>query len=261
MPPRAILQKTHHLFDDDVAALKRASILLGSHVISADGHLKAPRRILTRERMERGKCVLAFLGCAGFLLKPLRLCESESGKAYLEGMRDVLGIRMESGLPPPHIIVDNPPLIEGRIQILVKDIWGDAHQDSYLEGGPIHRKIEFKEKCDKTHQDMPDAEHDYSYCLMRFGFLPPESNGCATKEAEDRLRAATESLFKNLYDLRGGRTPRSTPDNAKAWKQKPTSACYLKRLRARHPRGRMIAVTRSARSSIRRCAVFSRAAL
>ena len=78
---------------------------------------------------------------------------------------------------PPHIIVDNPPLIEGRIQILVKDIWGDAHQDFYLAGDPIHRKIEFKEKCDKTHQDMPDAEHDYSYCLMRFGLLPLNQMG------------------------------------------------------------------------------------
>ena len=141
--------------------------------------------------------------------------------------RDSHGFRPTS---PPHtrIIVDNPPLIERRIQILVKDIWGDAHQDFYLAWDTTQRKIEFKKKCDKKHQATPGAERDYSYCLIRFGFPPHESNGWGTKEAEDRLRSATESLFKNRYDLRGDPYSSEYPDNAKEWKQKPTSACYLK---------------------------------
>ena len=52
---QTILQKTHHLFDDDVAALKRAAILLDSRAVRADGHFEAPRRILTGARKERGK--------------------------------------------------------------------------------------------------------------------------------------------------------------------------------------------------------------
>ena len=229
-----ILQKTHHLFDGNASALTRAVILLDSHVIRADGHFKAPKRILTGVRRERGKCFIAFLGCAGFLLQELRLCKSESGDAYLSGMRDVLSVRAGAGLPPPHIIVDNPSLIEGRIQSLVKSIWGNSHTEFFLAGDPIHRKIELKEKLDKTHQDTPDAEHDYSYCLMRFGFLLPESICGQTADAENRLGSTTESLFKGRYDLRGDPYSSESLHNSREWRKNPTAACYIKTFTRQH---------------------------
>ena len=68
-----VLRKTHHLFEDNASAQTRAVILQDSHAIRADGHFKAPERISTGVRRGKGRCLIAFLGSAGFLLQKLRL--------------------------------------------------------------------------------------------------------------------------------------------------------------------------------------------
>ena len=63
---------------------------------------------------------------------------------------------------------------------------------------------------------------------MRFGPISPDLNAWVTNEAEDRLRAAAESMVKNRRDLRGGPYSSWRPLNAALWKKKATPARDIK---------------------------------
>ena len=126
---------------------------------------------------------------------------------------------------PPHFIVDNPPLLEGRIQRLVSSIW---KEDSafVLAGDPTHRLIEFREKLDRTHQDASDAGHDFSYALMRFGHLLYYGANSGSVEASAQLRRETDRLFNLMRNTRTDRYSASHPNNLAAWKETPSRDCY-----------------------------------
>ena len=149
--------------------METAATILDGHVVRDDGHIRGPQRIPHRREGGRDKRLLAFLRLDGFLLRAVRLCDSESGDAYLIGIKPTLARRLSQGLRPPHVVVGNPPLSDGRLQNLVAEIWGpDA--GFYLAGVPTRRRIEFKEAGGKTHQDWSGANRDFGYITSRFPF-------------------------------------------------------------------------------------------
>ena len=130
-----ILRRTRNLISSRIHDLKVTVAALDGHILRIDGHFKAPHRILRKNGEEAPGCILAFLGCAGFLLGELQVYNSESGKSYIEGARPIPQRRFLAGAGPPHIIADNPPLLEGKIQSLINSIWG-GESSTILAGYP-----------------------------------------------------------------------------------------------------------------------------
>ena len=91
-------------------------------ILRVDGHFKAPNSVRRKNGEEAPGCILAFLGCGCFLLGELQIYNSESGGAYLNGARPISQRRFLAGMRHPRIIADNPSLLEGGIQILIKSI-------------------------------------------------------------------------------------------------------------------------------------------
>ena len=222
-----ILRRTYSLVSNQVHDLKIAVAVLDGHVVRADGHFKAPLRVLRKSGESGPGCLLAFLGCGGFLLDEVKIYTSESGDAYLEGARPILERRHLAGMRPPHFIVDNPPLLEGRIQNLVRSIWKEE-PEFVLAGDPTHRLIEFREKIDKTHQDSVDVSHDFSYALMRFGHLLQYGAQSESANAFGKLRRETDRLFELMRNTRTDPYSASHPKNINAWGENPSRECYYR---------------------------------
>ena len=163
-----ILSSTKFLYDEKIRSAKEALACIDGHVLRVDGHFKAPRRVGAGEGDGVGfACALAILGCEGYLLDELRFYKSESGSSYADSIRPILQVRLRNGLPPPHIITDNPSVLEGVLDALVESVWGYPGPKYILAGDPTHRKIEFQEAIDSTHQDSGCAIHDFSYIIRR----------------------------------------------------------------------------------------------
>ena len=190
---RQILLKSRSLLDRWAHNLAASLAILDGHVVRMDGHFKLPKKIKIGEKKNDHRCMLAFIGCNGFLLKEVSLVQSESGDAYLSELIDVLVLRQQNGLPPPHLITDNPCLIDRKIGALLQVVWGNQ-RDYYLAGDPVHRKIEFQESLDHTHQDSIDAISDFAYVIRRFSHL-------ITPDGESGIPGAISKLVLHIATL------------------------------------------------------------
>ena len=193
---RHILLKSRPLLDSWGRDLAASLAILDGHVVRMDGHFNLPGRIKIGGAKEDRRCMLAFLGCNGFLLKEVVLAKSEAGDTYLAELVNILVIRQANGLPPPHFIIDNPCLLEGKMGDLIQAVWGGA-REYYLAGDPVHRKIELQESLDRTHQDAIDAVSDFSYVIRRFSNL-------LNPQGESGMQGAISKLAKHIGRLSGG---------------------------------------------------------
>ena len=221
---RSILLKTRSLFARELSDLRYSLAMVDSHVIRADGHFKAPKRILDKEERGSTHCIIAFLGCAGFLLQEVSICPSESSSSYIDGISPILRRRYAAGLPPPHFLFDNPGLIEGRLQDAVREIWSTP--SPYILGGdPTHRKIEFDGKCDATHQDYGDAKHDYGYVLKRFGFLLPDTDESDFQLGKKAFSEECDRLFAKRHITTQDTYSALHQANLRLWETPPSLDC------------------------------------
>ena len=77
MDIRSILLRARTLFARQLSDLRYSLALVDSRIIRADGHFKAPKRILDKKRKGGKHRIIAFLGCAGFLFQEVSICPSD----------------------------------------------------------------------------------------------------------------------------------------------------------------------------------------
>ena len=139
------------------------------HVMRSDGHFKAHRRVNTEEKGGIGpERALAILGRDGYLLGELRFYKTQSGVSHAVALRHIPQARFRHGLPPPHIITDNPSVLDGVPDPLAESDWGYPGRKYISAGDPTHRKIEFREAVGSSHQYSGCAIRDFSYVIRRF---------------------------------------------------------------------------------------------
>ena len=221
---RSILLRTRSLFAKQLSDLRYSLALVGGHIIRADGHFKAPKRILDKTEKGSKHCTIAFLGCAVFLLQEVSICPSEPSRSYLDGIAPILRRRYDAGLPPPHFLLGNPGLVEGRLQAAVGTVWEEP-RPFILGGDPTHQKIEFDGKIDSTHQDYLDSKRDYGYALKRFGFLPPDTGEAEFRLIKQAFSAECDRLFAHRYFAASDTYSDCHPKNVRQWKSPPTLEC------------------------------------
>ena len=166
--------------------------LLDGHVIRTDGHFKVPRRIMGAGS---NQCMIAYIGCGGFLLKEVDLVASESCDSYLRGMESILIARRDHGLGPADVICDNPSVISGRVDAFYRGIWGGKSPRCIFAGDPVRRKIELEQSVDSTHQDARFGMRDFAYIVRRLGNLLD----IGEKEDARTDIQNLESHVRNLY--------------------------------------------------------------
>ena len=221
---RSILLRTRSLFARQLSDLRYSLALVDRHIIRADGHFKAPKRILDKKEKGSKHCIISFLGCAGFLLQEVSICPSESSRSYVDGIAPTMRRRYDAGLPPPHFLFDNPGLVEGRLQDAVRGIW-KTPRPFILGGDPTHRKIEFDGKIDATHQDYGDAKHDYGYALKRFGFLLPDTDEAEFQLSKQFFSVECDRLFAQRHIAADDTYSSCHPKNVRRWRSPPSLEC------------------------------------
>ena len=102
------------------------------------------------------------------LLGELTFYKTESGASYAVSLRPIIQARFRHGLPPPHIITDNPSVLEGVLDPLMESVWWYSGLKYILAGDHTHREIEFLEAVDSAHQDSGCDIRDFSYIIRRF---------------------------------------------------------------------------------------------
>ena len=234
---RRILHTTRSLFDSRLLRTQESLAILDGHVVRTDGHFKLPRKIVLKNGSP-ARAMIAMVGCGGFLLREVSLVESESAASHIRCITPILTTRKANGLAPPHVISDNPGMVASALRKSIDGIWGEGER-FILSGDPVHRKIEFQESIDRTHQDASAATRDFAYIVKRFGFLLFLHNNSAFQTQYGEFIAHVDSLISRVGDTSGDRFSADHPTNRKNWKKKPTKECYLSTLTAarRHVRG------------------------
>ena len=163
-----------------------------------DGHFKLPQKIILDDG-RRARVMIAVLGCNGFLLRDVSIAQSESTEAYINAISPILAaIRIRS--PTAAHYFRQPWDDTGEIHAMIRDIWGDGVH-FVLAGDPVHRKIEFQESVDKTHQDAAAAISDMAYIIKRFGNLIREEDGVDTKSQMSNLLLHVEFLLRRRGNI------------------------------------------------------------
>ena len=119
---RKILSKTRILLGKWADRPSASIALLDGRVIRTDGHINTPRRIMGAGTYQ---CIIAYVGCGGFLLKEADLVASESCDSYFRWMESILIARMGRGIGPSDVICDNPSVIFGKLGAFFRGIWGE----------------------------------------------------------------------------------------------------------------------------------------
>lgn len=229
---RGVLLRTSSLHDKWRRELKASLALLDGNVLRLDGHFKLPAKINVSPDGKETPCMLACLGCSGYLLQEVTLVPSEAGESYLRAILDILVLRKENGMPPPHIIIDNPCLLESDVHNLISAVWGDREKEYVLAGDPVHRKIEFDESLDSTHQDARDAMRDFAYIVRRFGGLIPAPQDSTLDAELQKLSAEISDIKGRMYEYNIDPFSARHPENIRNWKSTPTRQCYMDTFRS-----------------------------